>query len=106
AFHLQSVANQYPEQLSGGQRQRTALARALVSSPKALLLDEPFAALDRSLRRHLRQELDEVLGQLGIPLLLITHDEDDVLGLADAVIRIHDGTAGQELEPGMLAVDC
>ncbi len=103
AFHLDSVANQYPEQLSGGQRQRTALARSLVSDPRALLLDEPFAALDRSLRRHLREELGELLAQLGIPLLLITHDEEDVVSLADAVICINNGRAGQELDPAALA---
>ncbi|MDX3895977.1 sulfate/molybdate ABC transporter ATP-binding protein [Pusillimonas sp.] len=103
AFHLESVANQYPEQLSGGQRQRTALARALVAEPRALLLDEPFAALDRSLRRHLRQELSELLDQLGIPMLLITHDEEDVVSLADAVIRVHEGRAGEEQEPAALA---
>jgi len=103
AFHLESVAHQYPEQLSGGQRQRTALARALVAEPRALLLDEPFAALDRSLRRRLRQELAELLDQLGIPMLLITHDEEDVVSLADAVIRIHGGRAGKEHEPAVLA---
>lgn len=102
AFHLQAVANQYPEQLSGGQRQRTALARALVAEPRALLLDEPFAALDRSLRRRLREELGELLAELEIPLLLITHDEEDVVSLADAVIRINDGRAGEELAPAAL----
>lgn len=94
AFHLESVANQYPEQLSGGQRQRTALARALVAEPKALLLDEPFAALDRQLRISLRQELSDLLQQVGIPLILITHDEEDVAALADAVISIENGRSG------------
>ena len=102
AFHLESVINQYPEQLSGGQRQRTALARAVVAEPRALLLDEPFAALDRPLRRRLREELRDLLSRLSIPLLLITHDEDDVVSLADGVIRIQDGRAGEEFEPAAL----
>jgi len=103
ALHLQTVANQYPEQLSGGQRQRTALARTLVTEPRALLLDEPFSALDRPLRRRLREELDELLTRLDLPLLLITHDEDDVLTMADAVIRVEAGRAGEEFDPANLS---
>lgn len=98
-LYLEGVAHQYPEQLSGGQRQRTALARALVTEPRALLLDEPFAALDRPLRGRLREELDELVTRLDIPLLLITHDDDDVLRLADAVIRIDSGRAGEAYDP-------
>jgi molybdate transport system ATP-binding protein len=98
AFHLDAVAHQYPEQLSGGQRQRTALARALVAQPRALLLDEPFAALDRTLRAHLRVELAALQAQLGIPLILITHDEEDIACLADAVIHIEDGSQRPEAD--------
>lgn len=90
-FQLEAVAHQYPDQLSGGQRQRCALARALVASPRALLLDEPFAALDRALRTHLRKELAALQAQLDIPMILITHDEEDVECFADAVIHIRDG---------------
>jgi molybdate transport system ATP-binding protein len=104
AFHLDTVAHQYPEQLSGGQRQRTALARALVAQPRALLLDEPFAALDRTLRAHLRAELAALQAQLDIPLIMITHDEEDIACLADEVIHIEDGSrreqAGIEDAPG------
>jgi molybdate transport system ATP-binding protein len=91
AFHLDAVAGHYPHQLSGGQRQRTALARALVNGPHALLLDEPFAALDKALAQRLRGELKELQEQLRVPLLLITHDDDDVRDLAHDVVHLHGG---------------
>ncbi len=91
SFALDSVAGLYPQQISGGQRQRTALARALVNDPAALLLDEPFAALDVDLRRRLRDELCELQARLRIPMLLITHDEEDVAALADEVVHLRAG---------------
>lgn len=87
-FHLQAVSGHYPHQLSGGQRQRTALARALVNQPTALLLDEPFAALDKGLRQRLRDELRELQAQLQIPMLLITHDDEDLRSLAGDVVHL------------------
>ncbi len=90
-FQLAAVADHFPAQISGGQRQRTALARALVTEPTALLLDEPFAALDAHLRERLRAELAQVQSQLGVPMLLITHDEADVRLLADEVVQLRDG---------------
>jgi len=90
-FGLQEVAGQLPHQISGGQRQRTALARALVTRPTALLLDEPFAALDKALRHRLREELLELQTSLQLPLLLITHDEDDVDRLAQEVVQLDAG---------------
>lgn len=90
-FHLESVAGHYPHQISGGQRQRTALARALVTNPTALLLDEPFAALDKRLRERLRDELKTLQSQLKLPMLLITHDDDDVNSLAEQVIHVEAG---------------
>lgn len=91
AFGLEPVGRHFPEQLSGGQRQRTALARALVTQPRALLLDEPFAALDKKLRYRLRNELRELQQHLDIPVLLITHDEDDVSCFAEEVVHLENG---------------
>jgi sulfate/thiosulfate transport system ATP-binding protein len=81
----------YPHQISGGQRQRTALARALVSRPAALLLDEPFAALDKGLRQRLRDELKDLQTALQLPMLLITHDDEDVRRLAEDVVCLKAG---------------
>jgi molybdate transport system ATP-binding protein len=90
-FHLNAIADHQPHQISGGQRQRTALARALVHEPTALLLDEPFAALDKGLRRELRDEMKALQAQLRIPTLLITHDDDDALALSDEVVQMQAG---------------
>jgi molybdate transport system ATP-binding protein len=90
-LHLLAVADHYPHQVSGGQRQRAALARALVGNPTALLLDEPFAALDKSLRQQLREELLALQSALELPLLLITHDDEDVSVLAEQVVHIDGG---------------
>jgi molybdate transport system ATP-binding protein len=103
AFDLLPVAHHYPEQLSGGQRQRTALARALVVQPQALLLDEPFAALDAALRARLRDELADLQRQLAIPLLLITHDEADVRRFGDVVLPIDAGRIVADAAPPLAA---
>lgn len=91
AFSLTGLEHQLPAALSGGQRQRTALARTLITEPKLLLLDEPFAALDVDLRVQLRQELDQLQRQLGIPMILITHDLEDIRAFGDAVYCMRDG---------------
>ena len=98
-LEIRPLADRYPDELSGGQRQRTALARALAAEPRALLLDEPFAALDASLRVRLRDELRELQSRLGLPILLITHDEADVAAFADDVVRIDDGRAVPDRPP-------
>jgi molybdate transport system ATP-binding protein len=91
AFELRSVAQLFPSELSGGQRQRTALARALVSQPQALLLDEPFAALDTTLRVTMRDELDALQRQLRVPIVLITHDAEDARVFGEHVLHMRDG---------------
>lgn len=91
AMRIEHLAQMVPAQLSGGQRQRTALARALVTRPHALLLDEPFAALDHALRDHLRQELQALLDVNDIPLLLISHDPVDVAMFGQQVVELGEG---------------
>lgn len=98
AFHLTDLAHQLPDELSGGQRQRVALARALVIHPRALLLDEPFAALDPALRVRMRAELDELQRRLEVPMVLITHDPEDVRTFGGHPLRLHDGMIRAEEE--------
>ncbi|WP_431264578.1 sulfate/molybdate ABC transporter ATP-binding protein [Roseateles chitinivorans] len=98
AFELERVAQQRPHQLSGGQRQRTALARALVNGPRALLLDEPFSALDPDLRGRMRAELDTLLERIGMPMLMITHDPEDVARFGDHRVVLRDGKV-RDVEP-------
>ena len=90
-LQLAHVAHQRPGQISGGQKQRTALARALITAPKILLLDEPFSALDISLRRHTRTELAALQRQSGVPMILITHDMADAEALADEIWHMDKG---------------
>ncbi|TAK76810.1 MAG: ATP-binding cassette domain-containing protein [Aquabacterium sp.] len=100
AFGLAGLAQARPAGLSGGQQQRVALARALACSPQALLLDEPFAALDPPLRRSLRRELAQVRARWNLPMLLITHDVDDVLELADRAFVVEQGQVVREVDVG------
>jgi len=97
AFELVEVAAQRPDELSGGQRQRTALARALVHSPRALLLDEPFSALDPALRLRMRKELDELLNRIDIPVVMITHDPEDLEWFGDEALYLRDGQISERL---------
>ena len=88
---LERVAGHYPQQISGGQKQRTALARALITEPELLLLDEPFSALDADLRTHTRNEVLQIQQASGIPMILITHDRADAEVLADEVWTMEAG---------------
>jgi molybdate transport system ATP-binding protein len=90
-FGLGSVANRNPSRLSGGERQRIALARAMASSPKALLLDEPTASLDVEARLEVRAFLAESIRSLGLPTVLVTHDVMDVEALAGRVAVLDKG---------------
>ena len=103
ALQLKTVAHQFPHELSGGQKQRTALARALISTPSALLLDEPFAALDPSLRQVLRNELNALQRSLSVPMILITHDPEDARVLGEHVVLMHEGKlhASSEYQKGV-----
>jgi len=90
-FELEAVALNYPHQISGGQKQRVALARALVARPRILLLDEPFAALDQDLRARMREEVSALQTELNIPMITITHDQQDAEALGDHVIMLSQG---------------
>lgn len=98
SFGLADMSASRPRHLSGGQRQRVALARALACEPQVLLLDEPFAALNPMLRSDLRRELAEVRRRWGIPALMITHDVEDVLELADAAFVFDNGRVVREID--------
>jgi len=92
---LRDLANRMPGELSGGQQQRVALARALVIRPDVLLLDEPFGALDKKLRDHMRVELRELQKKLNISTLFVTHDQDEALSMSDRIVVMLDGKANQ-----------
>jgi molybdate transport system ATP-binding protein len=93
AVHLTGLESRRPSALSGGQRQRVALARALARDPRVLLLDEPFSAVDRTMRAKLHQELEDVRRRIRIPVLLVTHDFHDVVRLATHVVVLERGKA-------------
>ena len=92
---LSSEASKYPNQLSGGQQQRVALARALALSPGLLLLDEPLSALDAKVRAHLREEICQLQRKLGITTVMVTHDQEEALAMADRIVVMNNGVIEQ-----------
>ncbi len=93
------LARRLPHELSGGEQQRVALARALARRPLALLLDEPFSSLDASLRSHVREEVHGLLREQGVTTVLVTHDQEEALSLADTVAVLRDGRIVQQAPP-------
>ena len=96
---MEELAGHYPKQLSGGQQQRVALARALAIRPTILLLDEPFAALDRNLRLDMQIEVKRIQRLAGITTILVTHDQEEALSLADRVAIMNRGRIEQYAKP-------
>ena len=90
-IQLDQLAKRKPDQLSGGQRQRVALARALVKRPKVLLLDEPLGALDKKLRGEMQLELKRLQSEFGITFVVVTHDQEEALVMADRIAIMQDG---------------
>jgi iron(III) transport system ATP-binding protein len=99
---LADLAHRYPHELSGGEQQRVALARALARSPDALLLDEPFSSLDASLRASVREEVSALLRRQGVTTVIVTHDQEEALSLADSVAVLRDGVVVQQGTPSEL----
>jgi len=100
--HLEGLEARFPAELSGGQRQRVALARALARDPEVLLMDEPFSAVDQVTRRKLQRELALLRSDLSIPLVLVTHDLDEAVRLADRITVLHRGATLQTAPPDEL----
>ena len=92
---LTGLEDRRPRQLSGGQQQRVALARALVVGPKVLLLDEPFSALDKSLRASMQVEVKEIQRKLGVTTIFVTHDQSEALSLSDRIAVMSEGRIRQ-----------
>ena len=93
--HLRSHKHRYPAQLSGGEQQRVALARALAPSPSLLLLDEPLSALDARVRQALRLEIKALQRRLGITTIMVTHDQEEALTMADRIVVMNHGVVEQ-----------
>lgn len=88
---LTAQADRYPSEISGGQAQRAALARAVVFKPAIMLMDEPLGALDRALRKTLQYEIRSLQQRLGVPMLYVTHDQEEAMSLSDRIVIVRDG---------------
>jgi iron(III) transport system ATP-binding protein len=99
AVGLSGLGSRYPHQLSGGQQQRVALARALAIRPEVVLLDEPFASLDAHMRASVRADVQRICRAAGTTAVLVTHDQDEALSLADRIAVLRDGTIVQYAAP-------
>ena len=97
--HLEALADRMPRQLSGGQQQRVAIARAVINNPLALLLDEPFSALDFKLRKQMQVEIKHLQRQLGITFVFVTHDQGEALAMSDRVVVMNQGSIKQSGTP-------
>ena len=99
---MAEYADNYPHELSGGQQQRVALARALAPEPRAVLMDEPFSGLDARLRESVRDKTLHVLKASGAAVLMVTHDAEEAMHMADRIIVMRDGRVEQEGRPDAL----
>ena len=99
---LQGFGNRYPSQLSGGQRQRVALARALAVQPRVLLLDEPFSALDAKVRKELRAWLRNLHDEMHVTTVIVTHDQEEAMEVADKIVVMNQGRIEQIGSPAQI----
>ena len=99
---MQHLGERYPRQLSGGQQQRVAMARALVSRPRLLLMDEPLGALDKKLREQMQIEIKRIHRSVGTTVLYVTHDQAEALSMSDVVAVMHQGRIAQIGPPRLL----
>jgi sulfate/thiosulfate transport system ATP-binding protein len=97
--HLEGFADRYPSQLSGGQRQRMALARALAVQPRVLLLDEPFGALDATVRKELRAWLRRLHDEVHVTTVFVTHDQEEAMEVAEQIVVLNHGVVEQVGSP-------
>lgn len=94
-MQLPHIKDRYPHELSGGQRQRIALARAIATNPKLLLLDEPFGALDAKVRKELRSSLRQIQKDIGITSIMVTHDQEEAITISDTIVVMNHGMIEQ-----------
>lgn len=99
---LPQTKHRYPHELSGGQRQRIALARAIATKPRLLLLDEPFGALDAKVRKELRTSLKDIQREIGITSIMVTHDQEEAQAISDKIVIMNHGKVEQIGTPSEL----